>query len=58
MNFSNHIGKATETACEFLERSGGQINVMKLMKLCYLLDRPITRSARHPGGGRRLSLDA
>jgi len=39
MNFRFHIGKATETACDFLERSGGQINIMKLMKLCYLLDR-------------------
>jgi uncharacterized phage-associated protein len=39
MNFRFQIGKATETACEFLERAGGQINIMKLMKLCYLLDR-------------------
>ena len=39
MNFRFQIGKATETACEFLERAGGQINVMKLAKLCYLLDR-------------------
>jgi len=39
MNFRVHIGKATETACEFLERSGGQINIMKLLNLCYLLDR-------------------
>ncbi len=39
MNFRFQIGKATEAACEFLERAGGQINIMKLMKLCYLLDR-------------------
>jgi len=39
MNFSFHTGKATETACEFLGRAGGQINVMKLVKLVYLLDR-------------------
>lgn len=39
MNFRFQIGKATETACEFLELAGGQINIMKLMKLCYLLDR-------------------
>jgi uncharacterized phage-associated protein len=39
MNFRFQIGKATETACEFLARAGGQINIMKLMKLCYLLDR-------------------
>lgn len=39
MNFRFQIGKATETACAFLERADGQINIMKLMKLCYLLDR-------------------
>src|SRR5438105_10736223 len=39
MNFRFQIGKATESACEFLERAGGQINIMKLVKLIYLLDR-------------------
>ena len=39
MNFRFQIGKATEAACAFLERAGGQLNVMKLVKLCYLLDR-------------------
>lgn len=39
MNFSFHIGKATEASCEFLQRAGGQINIMKLVKLVYLLDR-------------------
>src|SRR6266550_2908318 len=39
MNFRFQIGKATESACEFLERAGGQINIMKLVKLLYLLDR-------------------
>lgn len=39
MNFRFQIGKATEAACEFLDRAGGQINVMKLVKLLYLLDR-------------------
>jgi len=39
MNFRFHIGKATEAACEFLQRSGGRINIMKLAKLLYLLDR-------------------
>jgi uncharacterized phage-associated protein len=39
MNFRFQIGKATEAACEFLQRAGGRINVMKLVKLVYLLDR-------------------
>jgi len=39
MNFRFHIGKATEAACLFLERGGGQMNIMKLVKLIYLLDR-------------------
>ena len=39
MNFRFQISKATEAACEFLERAGGQINIMKLVKLLYLLDR-------------------
>jgi uncharacterized phage-associated protein len=39
MNFRFQIGKATEAACEFLERAGGRINIMKLAKLIYLLDR-------------------
>lgn len=39
MNFRFHIGKATEAACEFLQRAGGRINIMKLVKLLYLLDR-------------------
>lgn len=39
MNFRFQIGKATEAACLFLERGGRQMNVMKLVKLLYLLDR-------------------
>lgn len=39
MNFRFNLPKATEVACEFLERAGGQVNVMKLVKLVYLLDR-------------------
>ncbi len=39
MNFRFQIGKATEAACEFLDRAGGQLNIMKLVKLLYLLDR-------------------
>lgn len=33
MNFRFQIGKATEAACEFLDRAGGQLNIMKLVKL-------------------------
>lgn len=39
MNFRFNIGKATEAGCLFLERGGGRMNVMKLAKLMYLLDR-------------------
>lgn len=39
MNFHFNTAKATEVACEFLRREGGRINVMKLVKLVYLLDR-------------------
>jgi len=37
--FSFNIRKATEVAAQFLQRSGGTINTMKLVKLIYLLDR-------------------
>lgn len=39
MNFRFNIYKATESSVQFIARSGGQINVMKLIKLIYLLDR-------------------
>lgn len=39
MNFRFDITKATEVACQFLKREGGPINIMKLVKLVYLLDR-------------------
>ena len=39
MNFRFNLSKATEAACLLLERSGGQMNIMKLVKLIYLLDR-------------------
>ena len=39
MNFRFHVGKATEAACLFLERGGRRMNIMKLVKLIYLLDR-------------------
>ena len=39
MNFRFNLSKATEAACLFLERDRGQMNIMKLVKLMYLLDR-------------------
>lgn len=39
MSFRFNITKATEVACQFLKREGGTINIMKLVKLVYLLDR-------------------
>jgi hypothetical protein len=39
VNFRFDVTKATEVACQFLEREGGSINIMKLVKLVYLLDR-------------------
>ncbi|MBI2925923.1 MAG: SocA family protein [Verrucomicrobia bacterium] len=39
MNCRFNIVKATEAACLFLDRAGGRMNVMRLVKLIYLLDR-------------------
>lgn len=39
MNFSFNIAKATEAACRLIEKEGGTINIMKLVKLVYVLDR-------------------
>jgi hypothetical protein len=39
VNFRFDITKATEAACQFVQREGGTINIMKLVKLIYLLDR-------------------
>jgi uncharacterized phage-associated protein len=39
MNFTFQINKATEAACQLLQRAGGRLNIMKLVKLLYLLDR-------------------
>jgi hypothetical protein len=39
MSFSFSLPKATEAACLFLEQEGGRMNVLKLVKLIYLLDR-------------------
>src|SRR5271157_4934530 len=57
MNFRFNIGKATEAACLFLERSGGQMNIMKLVKLVYLLDRlSLDRRGAPVCGGDYLSM--
>lgn len=39
MNFTFNPAKATEVACGFIEKEGQTINIMKLIKLVYLLDR-------------------
>jgi len=39
VNFRFDVTKATEVAGQFLKREGGTINIMKLVKLVYLLDR-------------------
>ena len=39
MNFPFDAIKVTEVACLFIRREGGSMNVMKLVKLVYLLDR-------------------
>ena len=39
VNFRFDITKATEAGCQFLKRERGSMNIMKLVKLIYLLDR-------------------
>ncbi len=39
VNFRFNIHKATEACLQFISRSDGRINVMRLIKLIYLLDR-------------------
>jgi uncharacterized phage-associated protein len=39
MNFQFDARKATQVAAAFVTREGGELNVMKLIKLIYLLDR-------------------
>lgn len=57
MNFRFNIGKATEAACLFLERGSGQMNIMKLVKLLYLLDRlSLDRRGTPVVGGDYLSM--
>jgi len=57
VNFRFHIGKATETATSFLQRAGGTLNIMKLVKLMYLLDRlSLDRRGMPVVGGDYLSM--
>ena len=57
MNFRFNIGKATEAGCLFLERGGGRMNIMKLAKLMYLLDRlSLDRRGVPVAGGDYLSM--
>lgn len=57
MNFRFNLGKATEAACLFLERAGGQMNILKLVKLLYLLDRlSLDRRGLPVCGGDYLSM--
>lgn len=57
MNFRFNLGKATEAACLFLQRGGGRMNVMKLVKLVYLLDRlSLDRRSIPVVGGDYLSM--
>jgi hypothetical protein len=44
MSFRFDITKTTEVACELIRREGGVMNIMKMNKLVYALDRlPIQR---------------
>ena len=57
VNFRFDITKATEAACQFLKREGGSINIMKLVKLIYLLDRlSVARRGIPVVGGAYFSL--
>jgi uncharacterized phage-associated protein len=57
MNFRFNIHKATEAACLLIERNGGEMNIMKLVKLMYLLDRlSLDRRNAPVAGGDYLSM--
>src|SRR5665213_1284540 len=57
MNFRFNLSKATEVGCFFLQRGGGQMNIMKLVKLAYLLDRLSLDRRNSPiSGGDYLSM--
>ena len=57
VNFRFDVTKATEVASELLKREGGSINIMKLLKLVYLLDRlSVARRGLPVVGGAYFSL--
>ena len=57
VNFRFDITKATEVACLFLQKAGGRMNIMKLVKLIYLLDRlSLDRRSIPVVGGDYLSM--
>jgi len=57
VSFRFDITKATEVAGQFLRREGGAINMMKLAKLVYLLDRiSVARRGVPVVGGAYFSL--
>ena len=57
VSFRFDVTKATEVAGQFLRREGGAINIMKLVKLVYLLDRiSVARRGVPVVGGAYFSL--
>jgi hypothetical protein len=57
VNFRFDVTKATEVACQLLKREGGSTNIMKLVKLVYLLDRlSVARRGIPVVGGAYFSL--
>jgi uncharacterized phage-associated protein len=57
VNFRFDVTKATEVACLFLQKAGGRMNIMKLVKLIYLLDRlSLDRRSIPVVGGDYLSM--
>ena len=57
MSFRFDITKATEVACDLIRREGGVMNVMKMIKLVYALDRlSIQRRGIPVVGGTYFSL--
>jgi uncharacterized phage-associated protein len=57
MHFRFDIIKATEVACDMIRREGGAMNIMKLVKLVYALDRlSIQRRGIPVVGGTYFSL--
>src|SRR5438105_12462602 len=57
VSFRFDVTKATEVAGQFLRKEGGLINIMKLVKLVYLLDRSsVARRGVPVVGGAYFSL--